>query len=407
MVRRGVSILEVMFAIGVAAVGLLGVVAVIPLGLYQVGDGNVADRASRAGLNAVEEFQLRGMGDPVNWRRWTAGGFTDVAVPFYQSSFAIDPRLLAAAPSTRKAEASQFPYVFSSTPGIVRMPRLTLGAFSNAFVGPSNPNSVPMGMLQADEAFVIRDELVFDLPDEKTTPARQLYSWAVGPDGAWGVAGTDDDGNSIADDGTEAGWPGSDDIHAKRQEEGQFSWMATLTPKRDQRDPLNTFFNDTNTDLYTLSIIVFHHRNLSMDEEIGNERLAVIAAANGFHGSGIGGGEVTLQAHQQASISPETDLDLKPGDWVMLAGLLPAIPPTNPPRTVQIFRWYRVEDTEMEPGLRSDASGNLVMQRDATLYGPDWPYDTLNGDTEVILMNDIVAVYQKTIRMEFTSLYSS
>jgi hypothetical protein len=38
------------------------------------------------------------------------------------------------------------------------------------------------------------------------------YSQHPGPDGAWGIAGNDDDGNGTADDIFEAGWPGSDDI---------------------------------------------------------------------------------------------------------------------------------------------------------------------------------------------------
>jgi type II secretory pathway pseudopilin PulG len=38
------------------------------------------------------------------------------------------------------------------------------------------------------------------------------YSEHPGSDGAWGVAGTDDDGDGVTDNPTEAGWPGSDDI---------------------------------------------------------------------------------------------------------------------------------------------------------------------------------------------------
>lgn len=37
------------------------------------------------------------------------------------------------------------------------------------------------------------------------------YAEHVGPDGQWGVALTDDDGNGAVDDMLEAGWPGSDD----------------------------------------------------------------------------------------------------------------------------------------------------------------------------------------------------
>jgi hypothetical protein len=38
------------------------------------------------------------------------------------------------------------------------------------------------------------------------------YAENVGPDGAWGRAGVDDDGDGVTDNITEAGWPGSDDF---------------------------------------------------------------------------------------------------------------------------------------------------------------------------------------------------
>jgi hypothetical protein len=40
------------------------------------------------------------------------------------------------------------------------------------------------------------------------------YSQHPGPDGGWGISGTDDDGNTVNDDIFEAGWPGSDDVAA-------------------------------------------------------------------------------------------------------------------------------------------------------------------------------------------------
>ena len=66
--RRGVSLLEVMFAIGVIAVGLLGVIAVLPLALSQVGRGDIADRSTRVGINAVAAFALLWMRNPDTWR---------------------------------------------------------------------------------------------------------------------------------------------------------------------------------------------------------------------------------------------------------------------------------------------------------------------------------------------------
>jgi prepilin-type N-terminal cleavage/methylation domain-containing protein len=43
-----------------------------------------------------------------------------------------------------------------------------------------------------------------------------------GPDGAWGITGTDDDGNGVTDDISEAGWPGSDDLKPQTMQTRNF-----------------------------------------------------------------------------------------------------------------------------------------------------------------------------------------
>ena len=58
--RRGVSLMEVMFAIGVVTVGLLGVIALLPLAAQQVRKTVITDRAAVIGLSAVDEMDMRG-----------------------------------------------------------------------------------------------------------------------------------------------------------------------------------------------------------------------------------------------------------------------------------------------------------------------------------------------------------
>ena len=67
MSRRGITILEVLFSMGVIAIGLLGVMAIVPVALNQVGRGEVADQSARAGLNALREFETRGMARADQW----------------------------------------------------------------------------------------------------------------------------------------------------------------------------------------------------------------------------------------------------------------------------------------------------------------------------------------------------
>jgi hypothetical protein len=323
MVRRGVSIIEVLFAIGVVAVGLLGVIAVVPVGMNQAGKANTTDRATCVGLNAAQEFELRGYTNPARW----LGSTLSVG-----QSYAIDPHFL-----TRNPAGNQFPY--TTLAGVFSMPRLTL----NGGLG-------PMTAAQADSLFVGHDDLVFDLPAEKTLPPVQNY-------------------------------PGG----SQREYEGTISWMATVVPKLDQTGQFR--------DLYILSIIVFHRR----DMQLGNERVAVIPY-NLFHGAGISGGDVTIVQHPASTNTPADDLEVKAGHWVMLSRQMPPVRPASAPTA--LFRWYRVVSADPE----LDETGK---QRDVTLEGPDWPVpNSSDPPTQVVIVSNVVAVYERTIRLETTSLWN-
>ena len=65
---RGVTVLEVLIAIGVAAVGLLGVILLVPLADHQMNRGLTLERANQVGANAFREFEVHGMHNPSNWR---------------------------------------------------------------------------------------------------------------------------------------------------------------------------------------------------------------------------------------------------------------------------------------------------------------------------------------------------
>jgi len=398
-VRRGVTLLEVMFAVGVIAVGLLGVVAVLPLALSQVGRGNVADRSSRIGMNAVAEFHMRGMRNPYIWRN-AAGGF--VGHPSgANASYCIDPRFVATNTTFTNTtyDATFFPYFKRNAAIIPPQPRM-----ARISLDPNPNDNVVVGImsaLQADQIFVTDDELSFELPDDETLPPVQQFG-------------------------------------GKRQSEGTLSWMATVSPKVDT----DGVFKDT----YTLSIVVFNRRDVSalgrsqtmFEDENGNgtidageaptynERLAWIVgpstnanAAPQFHGDGYGGGDVTLEA------ATSEDLELNSGDWVMLMQNLKTTAPYTP-----MFRWYRVAETEVpywdgtqylegrpiDRTLPGNSARPGAFERDTTLIGSDWPW-TSTADripdasgsplpvTFATLVTGVVAVYEKTIRLETSSLW--
>lgn len=63
----GISLIEVLAAIFVVSVGLLGVLAVIPFGAFQVSRANQAGYTSNMLINAVEEIALRKLAMPETW----------------------------------------------------------------------------------------------------------------------------------------------------------------------------------------------------------------------------------------------------------------------------------------------------------------------------------------------------
>ena len=63
----GVSLLEVLAAMFVISIGLLGVLAVIPFGAFQVSKARDAEYASNMLANATIEIEIRKMAQPAEW----------------------------------------------------------------------------------------------------------------------------------------------------------------------------------------------------------------------------------------------------------------------------------------------------------------------------------------------------
>lgn len=381
--RRGVTLIELMFACGIVLVGLLGVAALIPLAGFEIDRGLTADRMSATGRNAVQEFDIRSMrradiyvnpdGSPFNPRFQSVHLF-----PAGQQSmsFCIDPGYLHFhAGST--PPANRTPLLFpswgpvTSRPGAeARMHRIALR---------NQPGGTIMHRLLAERLFVARDDLAVDRPVDPTLPPEQVYGSAV----------------------------------SRRQYNGSFSWFATLVPELHQ--PTGVY------DQYLLSVVVLDDRELGYDSGLAAitrpepvpERVVDIQLLGG----GFGGGEAILRN----SIASPLSIDVRTGDWIMLSAkaiISPPIPVAiaqNNPNVVtrDYFRWYRVMNSEFEPRRRQDGPGWF---RHVTLEGPDWNRrewqdatlpQMLQMPTRAVVVSDVVGVFEKTIRLENTSLWDS
>jgi hypothetical protein len=380
--------MEVIFALGIIIVGLVGVAVLIPVAGKLANDGTTADRAAREGLNAIREMEVRGMARPMNWIHLADGldndgnGTVDepTATEFITGSvppltgFCLDPRFVATNRNLILGNSSGgpmnpdprfFPYVdlsSESPAGQLRMRRITLLD--------TTQNPPLMSQLMANDLFTAQDDLVTTIPGvdnnlSPTLPPQQHYG----------------------------------DIGDKRQSEGRISWLATFAPAND---------GDYAQDVYLMSVVVFLNRDAAMLLDGVSERVATIphtAQYTGFQGGGVTGGDVSLMVRNQR---PATDLELKRGQWVVLARNSGAMSNNGPVFTGPIFRWYKVMEVDPSVTDSKELSGNPpsgTTIRHATLYGPDWVPD-VNFPTLVYIVPDVIAVYEKQIRLENTSLWT-
>jgi hypothetical protein len=346
--RSGISLLEVMFSIGVVMIGLLAAAALLPLAGLQVSKGIIADNAASLGRQAVRDFHVRGMANPNNWRTYDSASDSFQAIPANmlaaEQPFCIDPRFVAA------AGADRFPVANAG----VWMPRITLA---------SGGTPDGLGSLQADQLFTSQDELVLDLPGDTT----------LGPVQNFGINGE------------------------KRQTRGRMSWMATLVPQLDrQGNPIRE---------YTLSVIVFAQRLL----QPASERVALVGAF--YSGSPAwSGGDVLLESRAD---QPASDLEVNEGDWVLLSGRKLT---QSSVRFVPVHKWYQVVAVDEEPTRdpSNPRTSHDLWTRNVTLVGPDWDYGNMVSGafwedpavtTQVTIIPGVVSVFEKTVRLETSSMW--
>lgn len=362
--RAGVTILEVLFAILVATIGLLGAIAVIPVAATQARKGQIADSAAVAGNAAIHEFDARSMRDTRRWLAWDGTNYTQIARPSGNASYCIDPRFVTK--NTGSGTALTFPY--NNGAGAASMPRLNLTADVLPFVPFRAMNAI-----QAEYEFTSDDDLVILRPTAGDLPATQQYRR----------------------DNTEAILTG------RRQSGGAISWFATVTPIA------NRYWTTVpTTDDYLLSVVVVENRPTILattdypDQEwtVGVSQFHSIGAVGTVpqgNSVALGGGDIQISA-------PSADLlDVKRDQWIMLAAVESRVDPadaTSYPAQVQRHQWYRITD------LDDEIAGTGPFTREITIQGRDWNTD-LDGDgasdaCAAVIVRGVIAVYEKTIKLD-------
>jgi hypothetical protein len=460
---QGLSILEVLVSIGILVLGLLGVVALIPIAAQKLRQGIALDDATAVARAGLTDLQARGGNNVQKWLRYQPGLFRDPPAanpPLVTSmsnlwgvqtgnslnantfvnpnwAFCIDPLLyeeMILQDGTSR-DAAFFPYqpnggALSSNEvrlgqlrgNFGRMLRVTLNwgqidwrqrnaFFPNQALVPSDPLLFNVGM--ANSMCVSKDDLLLSAPGEE--PNGLTASQSEAPASQFDVNMQDWDTTPFAN-------------HVKRNSDSRMSWFATMVP-------LPGLVADGSR-YYTLSVAVVERRDLVVDatrrdliestteafQQVESERTAAVR----FIGGGLNGGEVELVSHIPPSNALESAKAFKnlsrirEGNWILISGPGPDDPSTNPgsfpndpnDRTGHIFYWYRVGTIEAEPALASNpTSGSPEVVRRATLRGPDWPagvtYVPITTAApiqpyaygEAIIMSNIVNVFEQTVEL--------
>jgi hypothetical protein len=350
--------MEVLISIFIMAIGMVSIASLLPVGGIQVEKANVEEQKAMLGLNAEREFQIRGMANAANWAQYNSSNQKWVAYTgagAYLPPLAIDPLMVGAvvtANAQDSATIENFPAYPTNLAGSYPiMKRLTLAGACTPSSGFFAPNKA-----LSDAIFRAADDVVASQPDDRSSPGTGQLTY-------------DSSNNPV-----------------KRDFEGNYTWVATLTPYYpDQAAPVSG-------NQFTLSIVIFYRRVLakptatSQQEDYihcmtaGSLTTEPTAGTVSYGGGDMNFGDGTVATEQQATLA-------RPGNWVMLCrtnGSNPAI-----------FKWYRIVTASI------DNSGNLGV----TLAGPDWVWGGASSPTYACLFDGAVACYQRVIHLDGPSLW--
>lgn len=436
--RRGISLTEVLIAMGILTVGLLGVAAIFPVAGFYMQKGEVADRGSAIAQAAFNEVITSGMLNPEVWQmgEHNSTGFVQYTKNFksglqdelvlriadaplrrqqivnakFGSAYVIDPLGVVNSPmdasdplnlgQIRTTQAFPFNAAFSNytqrswwpwnwnavnTVVPAYSPRWPLMRVTLPQVGP-NTTTWPMSAATSDRLFRSSDDLGIDLPTQADRPSLQLM-------------------NKVSDSGTE--------VALSRQSRGEYSWLVTVVPPdANARDALA---GDSDAHKYEVSVAVFYKRVIDnlLADTTNTERITRAKVAS----TGLSGGELLLE--QIDSVSDPFGA-LKTGNWVVVCGPHPAST-SELPRFV--LRWYRILSIEgKDVRLNADGLTNPPaapadpQRRRLTLRGPQWPWQPAPGGLSdsshlsnnicVAIIPNVVAVHSKTIKLDGKSAWS-
>jgi hypothetical protein len=427
--RRGISLTEVLIAMGILTVGLLGVASVFPVGGWYMQRAEIADRGSAIAQSVMSDIIARGMMNPSSWYLMvpnaTTGGSTNpnyffsgidgkyapvtqpttpakVGLTFtrpfsetltaglkvntdpviiskqFGSAYVIDPLFAAAAASASASNNNAGAYSFPAT-AYSQSPSSSGGAYYST----SAWDPWRADLSKREKAWPIR-RVTFQLPTGWPLDKVLAESVARAADDLVSELPARDDrpASQKWDVDSASGAP------LARQWTGDYSWIATVTPPTNAAR--NGMAHNPEGFDYDVSVVVFYKRSLPLTpgadvmEAASHERMVSAKIIS----TGTSGGQLLLTSMvNSAGVSDVTDSagknispfdGLKTGQWIMLCGPHPNSSMSEPRF---VLNWYQVLSIE-GANTRLNSYGTETPappttdpdRRLITVRGTQWPW---------------------------------
>ncbi len=436
----GITVLEVLFAMVVAVVGLMGIASLLPVAARNARESNSFNFVQGAAQGWFSEVSTRGLNNYGGWKGLADYppmiGFMPVAASRASGSVTQTASTITAQQINRVWSQQAIcldPYFF--TDPIVRSSisqavdvggpgfSANIAAYRPAvfpyYQDGHNPVSDPFNSLSPwqDQPRMVRVTLDAPLATAIPSALRQVDRKYVEM-----LFTANDDFATFADE-TQRDLPATRlfanatntplPIAGKAISGREFSWMATMTPREPQAvTPATT--SDVQSE-YSVSLVVFRSRDMSwvtptdispgtVENKPAGERLVWVYPLSGNFERGSGG---RVRLISNAAVNDSVHV----GDWIML-GKHFLIDTSAPLNRYAYFRWYRIVAVDADARLGTlgtfvaggdpygAAMGSEVWVRDVAVEGPDWDFTSpiagITTPTTGTLMKNVITVIDRT-----------
>lgn len=406
--RQGISLFEVLISILVASIGVFGVLILIPFAVRNAEDGIAVETAIETAKNYQSDLEAMGYHNRDNW-------IDDDWNPEVTGANAVDEMLMDAMMPSNQIPLGR-PVIIDPLSAVANETRLgTFGQFPTA---PGLPPDLPLlnivslldpaSLARMDQEIArrltsSRDDLVFKSPDQELNPPRQAYFTAgtIGP--------------------------------VKRQYEGRYSAISIAIPS-----------DDTGKQYRLVTIVgkIGDRNNERVFEVIAPgaasgapDTMRVFRTDTGAAGTrqyeqiALGGGDLRLSEIPTPGQPPLKSDRIRNGDWLILLSHFRDGPDPPDPGSEPLFNDISIGTYKVISGDRETPSEDLSVAETGCVRGAgpertftvtvqgadfdlcrDWVTlmdgETTQVPTYAILLPNVLAVYERTIRAEELSKWN-